>query len=225
MRQKIITCMKHHPKGIACLLRIYNATLGGTRIRIPAKNRMRTGAVLMKKTKITVNGIHNTIIMKDFTSLDHCRIDIKGNNNHVIIRERVSLNQAELHIEDDNNEIIIGEHTSIHGATQLAAIEGTTIKIGRDCMLANDIQFRTGDSHSIIDLSGKRLNTSESISIGNHVWIGTKVICLKGVHIANNCIVGAGSLLTKRFDEDNAIIAGNPARIVKSEIDWLRERI
>ena len=83
----------------------------------------------------------------------------------------------------------------------------------------------TGDSHSIVDLEGKRLNTSESIRIGDHVWVGINVTCLKGVHIANNSVVGAGSLLNGSFSEENVVLAGNPARVVKTGVDWLRERI
>lgn len=142
-----------------------------------------------------------------------------------MINEKVFLNQTELHIEDDNNEIIIGENTSITGTTNLSAIEGTSINIGKDCLFSSDIYISAGDSHSIVGLDGKRINPSESIFIGNHVWIGTKVICLKGSSIASNCIVGAGSSVTKKFKEENVILVGNPARIVKSDIDWLEERI
>jgi acetyltransferase-like isoleucine patch superfamily enzyme len=169
--------------------------------------------------------MNNTMIIKDFSRLKSCSIYIHGNNNHVVIDKRVYLNQAELHIEDDNNEISIGEQTSIYGATHLAAIEGTSICIGSHCMFSSDIHFRTGDSHSIIELDGKRLNLSESIFIGNHVWVDNKVICLKGVHIADNCIVGACSLLTIIFTEENIILAGNPAKIVKQKVNWLAERI
>ncbi|MGH4139610.1 acyltransferase [Clostridium sp.] len=225
MKHKIKTYIKNKSKNISTLLWIYNHILGSNKIKVPSNNTFIIGTAVMKKTKITVNGINNTIIIKDLSRLINCNIYIQGSNNHIVINKKVYLNYTELYIEDDNNEICVGENTSVHGVTHLAAIEGTIINIGSDCMFSSDIHFRTGDSHSIIDLSGKRLNTSENIFIGNHVWIGTKVICLKGVHIANNCIVGAGSLITKKFSEENVILAGNPAIIVKHKIDWLSERI
>lgn len=217
--------IKSNPDKIAYLLRLHNRILGFNKIRISPNNKIKIGAVLMKNTTIMVKGINNTITIKNLSRLVNCSIYISGNNNHIVISRSAGLNKTDLHMEDDNNKIFIGENTSIFGDTQLAAIEGTSVRIGSDCMFSSDIQFRTGDSHSIIDSDGKRLNPSENIYIGNHVWVGTKVICLKGVHIADNCIVGAGSILTKKFNEENVIVAGNPAKIVKHNINWLVKRI
>lgn len=54
---------------------------------------------------------------------------------------------------------------------------------------------------------------SSPIIIKKNVWIGANAIILPGVVIGNNCIIGAGSVVTKSFD-DNSVIAGNPARII-----------
>jgi len=55
---------------------------------------------------------------------------------------------------------------------------------------------------------------SKEVVVGNNVWIGTRVIILPGVHIGNNVIIGAGSVVAKDFP-DNVMIAGNPAVIKK----------
>jgi acetyltransferase-like isoleucine patch superfamily enzyme len=220
----IETYIRSNPHKFSFLLHGYNNVLGGNKIKISAKNSSEIGAALMKKTSILVNGVNNTIIIKDLSRLMNCNIYIQGNNNRIVINERVYLNQAELWIEDDNNKISIGEHTSIYGKTHLAAIEGTSIKIGNDCMIG-DTHFRTGDSHSIMDLNGKRINMSKDIVIGDHVWVCTQAIILKGTTVANNCIVSAGALVTKKFSEENVILGGNPARIIRSNIDWSSERI
>ncbi len=57
--------------------------------------------------------------------------------------------------------------------------------------------------------------------IGNHVWIGENALILKGVKIGDNSIVGAGSVVTKDVP-NNSIVAGNPARIIKNNINWER---
>lgn len=52
------------------------------------------------------------------------------------------------------------------------------------------------------------------IYIGDNVWIGTNAIILPEVKLGNNCIVGAGSVVTKSFSDDNSIIVGNPAKLI-----------
>ena len=52
------------------------------------------------------------------------------------------------------------------------------------------------------------------IQIGIHVWIGTNVTICCGVKVGNYSVIGAGSVITKHVPE-YAIIAGNPARIIR----------
>ena len=53
------------------------------------------------------------------------------------------------------------------------------------------------------------------IKIGNNVWIGENVILLRGISIGNNCVIGAGSLITKNIP-DNCIVVGNPCKILRN---------
>jgi len=54
----------------------------------------------------------------------------------------------------------------------------------------------------------------KGIKVGSNCWIGAKVTLLDGVHIGNNCIVAAGSIVTKSFS-DNLVIGGVPAKVLK----------
>ncbi len=121
--------------------------------------------------------------------------------------------------------MILGKKCKFYGKTHLAAIEGTTISIGDDCLFSSDIHFRTGDSHSLLDMQGRRINASRNITLGDHVWVGTKVTCLKGTKIPSHCTVGACALVTGQFETPHCAIAGVPARVVKEGIDWSLKRI
>ena len=92
-------------------------------------------------------------------------------------------------------------------------------------MFSSAIVVRTGDSHSILDKDGNRINPSKSVRIGDHVWIGNQVTILKGVIIQKDSIVGSGSLVTKKFFDTNIIIGGSPAKVIKESISWCGERI
>ena len=90
------------------------------------------------------------------------------------------------------------------------------IKIGNDVVISNNVIIRDSDIHQVI---GKQ--NCKPIVIGDHVWIGTNSIILKGVTIGDGAIVGAGSVVTKNVSP-NTIVAGNPAHVVAKNIKWIR---
>lgn len=180
---------------------------------------------LVRKCKARINGQNNHLEIHDYSKLYKCRFHVTGDNNIILIEKQCSLNGLEIWIEDDNNLVKIGNHTSCEGNVHLACIEGQQIIVGSDCMMSADIVIRVGDSHSIIDTDGKRINPSKSICIGNHVWIGNNAKIMKGVSIADNSIIGSGAIVTKTSEEAGSVIVGNPAKVVKSGVSWNRKRI
>ena len=102
---------------------------------------------------------------------------------------------------------------------------GSVLEIHKDCMLANHIEIRTGDSHSIIDVAtGKRINNASNVTIQDHVWVGAHAKILKGVTIGHNSIIGTGAIVTCDIPP-HVVAAGVPAKVVKNGIDWRRQRI
>ena len=179
----------------------------------------------LKKVKVIDKGRGNKIIISNRSILHDCSIRFYGNNNCVNIGEDCFLRHLTIWIEDEGNTVDIGNNTTVHGVTNLACIEGCRITIGHDCMLSSNINFRTGDSHSVLDLEGNRINSSKNITISNHVWIGTNAYIGKGTYISDHSIVGACTVVAKKFEQSHVVIGGNPAKIVKENIDWCRERI
>ena len=55
---------------------------------------------------------------------------------------------------------------------------------------------------------------SKPVIIGKNCFIGCNSIILKGTVLGDGCVVGAGAVVCGKFD-DNSVIAGNPARIIK----------
>jgi acetyltransferase-like isoleucine patch superfamily enzyme len=57
--------------------------------------------------------------------------------------------------------------------------------------------------------------SSKTIEIGNNVWVGANASILKGAVIGNNCIVATGAVVTAGKYQDNSLLAGVPAKVVK----------
>ena len=63
----------------------------------------------------------------------------------------------------------------------------------------------------------KRHNDNGNIYIGSHVWIGAGAQILSGVKITGEYVViAAGAIVDKDIEESNCIVAGVPAKIIKS---------
>lgn len=63
-------------------------------------------------------------------------------------------------------------------------------------------------------------STDFSVTIGEDCYIGSGALFAPGSRIGNNVIVGMGSVVTGIVEADNAMVAGNPARVVKENYDW-----
>lgn len=109
--------------------------------------------------------------------------------------------------------IEIGNKCKLNGCILHA---NESIKIGEDCRIGPGSVLCDNDSHKVALTVDERAGVPDSapIILENNVWIGMNCIVLKGVHIAENTIVAAGSVVTKSCMA-NSIYAGNPAKWIK----------
>lgn len=203
---------------------LYTHLFGFNKILGKRLNKIDLQNSFIKNTSIIMKGKKNHIYISDHCVLHHCKIYIKGDHNKIFMDKKVSMANLEIHIEDNHNVVNIGESTHISGTTHLACIEGNSIIIGERCLFSSDITFRTGDSHTIVDNKGNRINYSKDIVIGKHVWIGNKVILTKGAKVGDNSIIATGSVVTKPFNETGVILGGIPAKVIRSDINWEERR-
>lgn len=204
--------------------RVYNF-LNFNCIKGRRDNRVHVGTAFMKKCKIKINGKNNEIVFGEKCYLTNFRISITGNNCKVVLGDAVCVHDCGICIENNGGTVYIGEKTLICGPAHFSCMEGTDIHVGKECLFSSETHLRTGDSHSVLDMEGNRINPSKSIIIGDRVWLGVRAMCMKGARVANDSIVSAGAVVTKEFEKTNVAIAGVPAKIVKENIKWCRERI
>lgn len=176
-------------------------------------------------TKVQICGNGNTVCIEKGSVIKNTLIRIQGDNNTVILQPNSYVSGAELWVENNGCELVVGERTFVGHHSHLACTEnGSKLHLGCDCMISSYVQIRTGDSHSLVDLEGKRINQAEPVFIGDHCWIGEGAKVLKGVCLAGDDIVSAGAIITKSF-EKNVLIGGVPGRILKDSVNWKSERI
>lgn len=181
----------------------------------------------ISKLHLASCGKHNSIVLGNHVKLHDVTISIFGNNNHIVIGSDNHLSSIRLAMEDDENHIEIGSHNFIGNGSLLAALEGTKIMIGDDCMIASPCEIRTSDSHSLLDENGKRINHAQDIILGGHVWIGMGCLVLKGTNVPQNCVVAAKSVVCKMKEKvkEGSLLVGTPARVLKENISWNHKRI
>lgn len=181
-------------------------------------------SLLYSKMELNINGVNNYIeIGKNIDIHNKLVIQCNGDRNRIVIEDNcIFWGTTELRA-DSKSLIMIGNGTGI-GSAVIHASECSKIEIGADCMLSHEVDIRSADGHCIYDKGNlrKRINSPATVLIGKHVWLGKRVQCLKGAEIRNGSVVGAGSLVTKSFKEENIIIAGSPAKVIRRGIKWKR---
>lgn len=174
-----------------------------------------------------IDGVGNHIVIGESTFLKGTKFRIIGNNNTITIGKKCYIGKGcSFWMEGNNISITIGDRNSFTCICHLNAQEdGSSIKIGNDCMFSNNIIVRTSDSHPIYDLqTNQRINPAKNVIIGNHVWIAPQSIIMKGAEIANGAIIGSRTFVTKKIPE-NSLAVGAPAKVVKTNVSWSRENI
>ena len=180
-----------------------------------------------RKGRIKIHGNNNTIEIDDTVKFIG-NIQIYGNNNKIYIQSGCFINSSITigsHISRTSNDcsLEIGQDLYCGKSNILMLEHNSIIKIGNDCMFSDNIDIFCSDGHSITDYNGNIINIGKKIEIGNHVWIGKDVKIGKNTKISNNSIVGWASVITKSFEQENVIIASNPAKIIKEHINWHRD--
>lgn len=102
----------------------------------------------------------------------------------------------------------LNDKVFLHAANGIVLGNNVTLSYGAALITES---YNTHDFKAYL----QRKHFGSSIVVGDNVWICANAIVLQGVTIARNVIVGAGAVVTKNLCVENAIYAGNPARLIK----------
>ena len=103
----------------------------------------------------------------------------------------------------------IGDRVFINsGSVVISVLE---ITIGNDVAIASDCYIIDSNSHGVEG----RPHVEAPVHIGDGTWVGARAMILPGVTIGKRVVVAAGSVVTRDVPDDT-LVAGNPARIIRS---------
>jgi len=109
--------------------------------------------------------------------------------------------------------IDIGSRTAASNNVSIVAMR--SVSIGTDCLLGDLVAIYDCDFHAV-DARNRRKSPGkiEPVRIGNNVWLGSRVIVLKGVTIGSDTVVAAGSVVTQTLPS-GVVAGGVPAKVLK----------
>lgn len=114
--------------------------------------------------------------------------------------------------------ITIGDNCNIGSYTQLTScnriVVGNGVLMGRYVLITDNAHGGLSINDASIRPSRRELISKGEVIIGNNTWIGERVVILPGVHIGENVIIGANSVVSKDVP-DNCIVVGASSRIIR----------
>lgn len=203
-------------KKIEILKTIYYTFLSRNINKIKKKSKLicfkKSNFQLVKSSKIILNGSLNFSDndISGSTRQSNLRMD---KNSILEIKNFFSIYYGADIILFKNSKLILGSGF-FNSNIKIRCHE--KIEIGENVAISHDVTIMDSDAHEGL---WEGYEKTKPIKIGNHVWIGTRVTILKGVTIGDNAIIAAGSVVTKDVP-NNTIVAGVPAKVIKTNINW-----
>ncbi|MDR6989382.1 acetyltransferase-like isoleucine patch superfamily enzyme [Paenarthrobacter nitroguajacolicus] len=169
-------------------------------------------------------GTGNVLFVEDGTRLRNTRLRFLGNDAVIHLRKSQGFLRLVATVFEES-VFYLGPGATFTAEARVLPTERKHVIVGRDAMFSSRVAFRTADPHLIYSVENRqRINPSESIWVGDHVWLGEDTLLLKGARVGSGSVLAARALVTKSVPS-NATAAGVPARIVSNGIFWTRPSV
>lgn len=136
------------------------------------------------------------------------------NRGTMLIGDRARLDGRSVRLDlacSPGATLSIGEGTYINYGSNISATESVTI--GNNCAIGQYAIIMDNDYHDLDDRW--KMGEPAPIVIEDDVWLGARVIVLRGAHIGQGSVIGANSVV-KGCIPPYSLAAGMPARIIRS---------
>ncbi|AQW22831.1 acyltransferase [Clostridium perfringens] len=201
---------------------------------LPFKEAIKMPFVISYRCKIKGINKRNFIVNSSELKFAQSRIGIGGShidrgeknksllkiigNGKIIINGKVGFSKG-IVLYSNNGIITLGDNIRTNFSTTISC-EGGQVSIGNEVTMGWHVTIKNSDGHWVTE-NGENKEKFGDITIGNHSWICSHVDILKNVVIGNDNVVAYRSLVVHGNGENNVLIAGSPAKIIRTNINWI----
>ena len=142
---------------------------------------------------------------------------VTGDNKKDLLQQLLPHQGSGLYIEppffcDYGEHIHAGD--AVYFNTNCVILDSAPVTIGHNCLFGPAVQIYTPLHPMQAAERNTAIEYAQPVTIGNNVWVGGNATILPGVTIGDNCVIGAGSVVTKDIPA-NSLAVGNPARVIR----------
>lgn len=187
------------------------------------KNNAVLGEPQLNNTKIQFGGANNILVCDGDIKLTNATISFNGSNS-IIYLSYSQINYRFNLLIRNNSVLFIGKNNKI-GSADIHVEEHQNLIIGDDCFIGSGVSIKTSEAYPIYDLNTKqRVNFSNSILIGDHVWIDNRAYISGGSQIGSGAIVDVNSYLPpSTVVHSNTEVQGNPINLVRENVFFTKD--
>ncbi len=195
------------------------------------KNLDDINSLEVNQVKGSPNLVNSQIIFKGYNNILYCESDVNINdslisfegNNSLVYLSRGNY-PVNLYLRD-NSTVYFGRDNKIISNVNINIQESQNFIMGDDGIIASGVNIRSFDGFPIYDsMTKERINLSDSIIIGDHVWLDHVSYISKGAQIGSGAIVGNHSYVapsTKILS--NTYVLGNPVQVVEEKVFFTKD--
>lgn len=181
------------------------------------------GSFKLANSKINFVGTNNILVCDNNINFVNARLTFNGDNSLVYLRSDVG-DSFRLLIYN-NSTFYVGKNVLFGVGVDINVNENQNVIIGDDGILSNQVKIFSSDYCAIYDSNTKsRKNFSNSIYVGDHVWLGRFSYISRGTKIGSGSIIGDNSFILPNFNvPSNSLIYGNPAVIIDNDVFFTKD--
>lgn len=194
---------KYFPLKVAilfpCLL--YRAKIIALKGRVELIPPIHTGMVRLGINRVPINQDNIGFVYENLGGCLRIGKGVLGSGSAISIQKAAKLT--------------INEY--FNGTSRAKFVCADEIVIGKHFTFGWEGLIMDTDWHSTYNISSKKYSQkSKNITIGDYVWLATGVSVMKGSKIPNYSIIAGKSLVNRQFEEECALYAGTPAKLIKA---------